>query len=199
MSMGLLRGGAAVVALSFVLASAGCKGEKQVPLGDPSASTGASAAPSAGPRTTTVGNLTITLPADTDAQEDAVFAGYQAFWQALLKASAEANPQEPTLIATTTGNARPFFSQYIGNLQITRRKQTGPVRLHPTVTPITGPVAILSECADLAELVIKDNSGKPVGPPDPNTTKIRVEMALQGTKWLVKNYDETARGCEPEA
>jgi len=198
-SIGLLRGSAALITLSFVLASAACSDKPEpVPLGDPSASsTGASASPSAGPRTTTVGNVTITLPADTDAREDAVFAGYQAFWQALLKASAKANPQEPILVATTTGNARPFFVQYLGNLQITRRTQSGPVRLHPTAPSLRGSAATLTDCADLSRLVIRSANGKPVGPPDPKTTQIRIELALQGAKWLVKSYDETARGCRP--
>lgn len=201
MSTGLLRGFAGLVVLSFVLVSAACSDQpKPVQLGDRSASSaGASASPSAGPRTTTVGNLTITLPADISPQEDAVFAGYQAFWQALLKASAAANPAEPSLTATTTGSAKPFFTQYMGNLQVTRRTQSGPVRLHPTIASITGAVAMLSECADLAGLVIRDRSGKPVGPPDPKTTQIRIELALQGTKWLVKGYDETARGCTTPA
>lgn len=200
MSMGLLRGGTALVALALVLASAGCKGDpKPVVLGDPSPSTGASASPSAGPRTTTVGNLTITLPADPDPQKDAVFAGYQAFWQGLLKASAAANPQEPALIATTTGNARPFFAQYLSNLQITRRTQSGPVHLYPAVTSATGAATILTDCANLSGLEIKGASGKPVGPPDPKSTQIRIELVLVGGKWLVTGYDETARGCEPEA
>ena len=84
-----------------------------------------------------------------------MFAGYQAFWQALLKASAKANPQEPALVATTTGSARPFFVQCMGNLQITWRTQSGPVRLRPTGPSITGSVAMLTDCADLSRLVIR--------------------------------------------
>lgn len=193
-----LRGGLAPVALALVLASAGCQDDpKPVPLGEPGASAAGSASPSAALRTTTVGALTITLPPTGDAAYEPVFAGYQAFWEGLIKALAKADPSEPAFTATTTGGARSLFANNLVNMQLVRRTQSGPVRLHPGEPSITATSATLTDCADLSELRIRNSGGKPVNPPDPKTTQVEVELVLQSGKWIVKNYDETVRGCQP--
>lgn len=201
MSAGRFRERAALLALALVLVSTGCSHKpKEVPLGDPnrSSSPGATGSPSpAGPRIIRSGNLTITLPPAGDPQAEAVFKGYQAFWEGLLKALAAANPGEPSHLATTTGGARSLFGNHLVNLQLGRRTQSGPTRLHPTVTSVTGTVALLTDCADLSALRVRNSSGQPVNPPDPKTTQISVELVLQAGKWVVRKYDENVRGCTP--
>jgi len=199
MPAGSLRGFAALVAVACALVPAACSDQPdRVRLGDSSESpsVGASAS-TAGTRTITAGALTITLPAATDSAQGSVLTGYQAFWEGLLEASAKGDPVEPTLIATTTGAARPFFANYLGTLRVARRTQSGPVRLRPAVPSIDGPVATVTDCADLSGLRVRDSGGRPVRPPDPQTTQIRVELASQGAKWLVRSYTEVGRGCRP--
>lgn len=201
MSNGWLRGAAAAVALSCALVLAACTDQpKDVVLGDPSQSptTGVTASPTAaGPRTITSGSLTIVLPPLGDPQAEAVFTGYRAFWEGLLKALAKANPGEPAFVATTRTGARSLFGNHMVNMQLLRRTQSGPTRLHPVVTTVTGAVAQLTDCADLSALRVRNSGGKPVNPPDPRTTQISVELVLEGGRWLVQKYDESVRGCKP--
>lgn len=202
MSSGWLRGAAALAALCCALVASACsKPDKPAVLGDPNGSPSSHATASAppGPRTIKVGSLTIILPPAGDPQTEAVFTGYQAFWVALLGALAKANASESTLSATTTGDAQRVFVNNLTNLRLSRRTQSGPTALHPTVPSVNGSMASLIDCADLSQLRIRNRSGRPVNPPDPKTTQIQVGLVLQGGKWLVRIYDETVRGCRPGA
>lgn len=65
---------------------------------------------------------------------------------------------------------------------------------------MTGSLAILTDCADLSAFRIRGRSGKPVNPPDPQTTEIQVKLVALAGKWVVQDYDELpTRGCEPTA
>jgi hypothetical protein len=152
--------------------------------------------------TFTYQQLTIHFPVTSTDDQRAVFAAYQAFWQAFYSAGLDPLHNRAGLAKVTDGGAKQLLTTYFARLEQQKQTKQGPIVLGPALPKFTktaatpsASTATVQECADMNGSRVLDAQGKPVNPADPHTTTIQVTLNRTTAGWIVVTYEETGRGC----
>lgn len=153
----------------------------------------ATAGPSAA--TFTFQQLTIRPPKLKNDGQQAVLAAYQNFWKALYLAGNDPLNGIAGLEAVTADPAKRTFVGAFHQLAVLKQTKKGPVTLAPTIGDVTDTTATVTDCGDFSQSRVLNAQGKPVNPPDPQTTSVEVKLNKVNGAWIVATYDEPGRGC----
>lgn len=176
---------AAVVGLisTLVLSGAACSKD------EPSAVTSTTV-----PATTSTSASTTT----TTSVEEAILAGYRAFWAAYLRAADPMNPEHPDLVATAVNPEleqvqRAFLARLAGGEVI-----RGTIENHPQIegTPSETTATVL-DCAVDNSRVVNASTGAEQPTTGDNHHLTRVEMSLVDGTWRVRSVTRVSDGCTP--
>jgi hypothetical protein len=172
-----------VVAVAIVLA-AGCTGGAD---GSAASTTSAASATSAAPTTST-----------TTTGDDAVLAGYRAFWAAHLRAADPMNPEHPDLAATATGEQlgqvkRAFLFRLSGGEVI-----RGPIEPRPHIEgAVQASTATVLDCSIDNSHIFDAATGAQKDKPGTFTHEMRADMVLVENVWKVSAVHHLRDGCTP--
>ena len=143
--------------------------------------------------------VSTTSPASTvSPTEAAVLAAYRAASHAFQQALADANPDDPSLVATMTG---PQLQGVRANLYADQRQGIvgrGSATLHPKIAALSSTSATVVDCVySTIELVYKA-TGKPVPPvTPPENDGVTATLVLSGGQWKVYKQIVTDGRCAP--
>jgi hypothetical protein len=127
-----------------------------------------------------------------------VLAAYRAGWAAFEHALADANPEDPELLATMV---EPQLQQVKGNLLADQEQGVvgrGTFTLHPKVTALSATSATVVDCAYSTAALVYKASGKPVPPlTPPENDGVTSTLVLSGGTWKVSKQIVTDGKCAP--
>lgn len=138
------------------------------------------------------------LTTSPNSQVSAVLAAYRASWTAFEHAAADANPNDPELVATMVDPQL----QSVKAIFLVDQQQgivgRGEFTFHPKVTALSATSATVVDCAySTAELVYKA-TGKPVPPvTPPENDGVMSTLVLSGGSWKVSKQIVTDGKCAP--
>lgn len=136
--------------------------------------------------------------ATTDPTASAVLAAYRAGWAAFEHALADANPEDPELVATMVP---PQLTGVRANLTADRQQGMvgrGSFTLHPKVVSLSATTARVVDCAYSTSVLVYAKTGKPVPPiTPPENDGVSSELILTGGAWKVYKQTVTDGKCAP--
>jgi len=119
-------------------------------------------------------------------------------WAAYEKASATANPDEPSLATYATGDALSVLQNALRQMRAKDQVGRGTVILHPTVvavTPADVPSEIsISDCADTTASVLYHRNGGPVNDTPGGWRKVNATVTATEGTWKVSGVGVFAVG-----
>ena len=183
MRHGQQGGGATVVAaLVGLLVLAGCSG----PSGDKA------------PQRTTSTSSAQTTSSTADPTAAAVLQAYRAEWAAFEHALADANPEDPELLATMVA---PQLTGVRANLAVDQQQGMvgrGNFTLHPKITSLAATTATVVDCAYSTSVLVYAKTSKPVPPiTPPESDGVQATLVLTGGTWKVSKQIVTDGKCAP--
>ena len=153
---------------------------------------------------------TPTRPADTpssnsastntkaDPASAAVLKAYRAGWAAFEHALADANPEDPELMATMVA---PQLTGVRANLAADQQQGMvgrGAFTLHPKITSLAATMATVADCAYSTSVLVYAKTGKPVPPiTPPENDGVQATLVLTGGTWKVSKQTVTDGKCAP--
>jgi hypothetical protein len=147
------------------------------------------------PRRTSATNATSTPGGGADA---AVLAAYRAEWAAFEHALADANPEDPELLATMVA---PQLTGVRANLAVDQQQGMvgrGTFTLHPKITSLAATTATVVDCAYSTSVLVYAKTGKPVPPiTPPESDGVQATLVLTGGTWKVSKQTVTDGKCAP--
>ena len=147
------------------------------------------------PRRTSATNATSTPGGGADA---AVLAAYRAEWAAFEHALADANPEDPELLATMVA---PQLTGVRANLAADQQQGMvgrGTFTLHPKIASLAATTATVVDCAYSTSVLVYAKTGKPVPPiTPPENDGVQATLVLTGGAWRVSKQNVTDGKCAP--
>lgn len=154
--------------------------------------------PSAVTSTTVPATTSTSASTTTTSVEEAILAGYRAFWAAYLRAADPMNPEHPDLVATAVNPEleqvqRAFLARLAGGEVI-----RGTIENHPQIegTPSATTATVL-DCAVDNSRVVNPSTGEEQPTTGDNHHLTRVEMSLVDGTWRVRSVTRVSDGCTP--
>lgn len=134
----------------------------------------------------------------TTSVDDAIIAGYRAFWAAYLRAGDPMNPQHPDLAATAINpeldQVRGAFLSRLAGHEVIR----GSLEPHPHLEGApTATSATLTDCLTDDAHIFDAGTGQQKDPPQTVTHLQRVQMTLVDGVWKVERISQVSDGCTP--
>ena len=143
------------------------------------------------------GGSSSTGPTTTADPSGAILTAYRAHWADVIEAGKTADPRSPRLDDHATGEVLKTVRDNYRQLQADGEVVRGTVRLHPSVTSVSGSTATVRDCNDVTDFLRYDaKTGAPREQRKTDVAELEVTLRLINGHWLVS--ETTVKGpCKP--
>ena len=135
----------------------------------------------------------------TTSPEQAVLAGYRAFWDGYLKAADPMDPRSPVLTQVATGDELQQLQRAFLARQSASEVIRGTLDLAPTVQSVNGSSATVTDCYADHTGIYDAASGARKDQESGVRHRVTVQLILDGSTWKVSTITREGDGCTPSA
>ena len=149
--------------------------------------------------TTTSATPTSAATTPTTTPEEAVVAGYRAFWDGYLKAADPMDPRNPVLAQVATGEELQQVQKAFLARQSAGEVIRGTLDLVPVAGSVNGSSATVIDCYADHTGIYDSASGARKDQDSGVRHRVTVNLVLDGTTWKVSTITREGDGCTPSA